>query len=132
MIVVDTNVVVRLLVRDDERQWRAAQSLLERSSVMVLASVLMECEWVLRKVYQLRRDQIHDGLAKLCGANGVAVESDAVLLKALDDYRAGWDFADAIHLRHAETLKADGFATFDVGLRRRSDRHQSGIPVIAP
>lgn len=132
MIAVDTNVVVRFLVRDDERQWRAAANVFERSPVVLLTSVLMETEWVLRKVYQLKREEIFEGISKLCGADGISLESGVVFPKALNDYHDGWDLADAVHLRQSEALNASAFASFDRSLRRRSERRQSAVPVMAP
>lgn len=48
MIALDTNVVVRLLVDDHPQQTRRARRLLEARPVIILPTVLLESEWVLR------------------------------------------------------------------------------------
>ena len=48
MLAIDTNVIVRLLVRHDDEQLRRAKSLLASSEVFVANTVMLECEWVLR------------------------------------------------------------------------------------
>ena len=53
MIVVDTNVLVRLLVIDDPRQCALVRSLFESETIRVLRSVLLESEWVLRARLQV-------------------------------------------------------------------------------
>ena len=60
MLGIDTNILVRFLVRDDERQSEKARKLIRREvvagrSVFVSRLVLLETEWVLRSRYDLNR-----------------------------------------------------------------------------
>ena len=48
MAALDTNIVVRLIIGDDANQVRTAEKLVASESCTVAATVLMECEWVLR------------------------------------------------------------------------------------
>ena len=57
-IAIDTNVLVRLLVRDDEAQYAAAQRLVDQAAaavepVLIVLGDLRETEWVLRSRYKL-------------------------------------------------------------------------------
>ena len=57
-IAIDTNVLVRLLVRDDEAQYSAARRLVDEAAaadepVLIVLGALLETEWVLRSRYQL-------------------------------------------------------------------------------
>lgn len=67
MIALDTNVVVRLLVDDDPIQTRRARKLLETRSALVLPTVLLETEWVLRGAYGIGRPAIAGSIRKLLG-----------------------------------------------------------------
>ena len=63
MLGIDTNVLVRFLVRDEERQFGRAQRLLRREAergqpVFVSHLVLLETEWVLRSRYGLSQAEI--------------------------------------------------------------------------
>lgn len=111
MIAVDTNVLVRLLVNDDERQGARARSLFEASEVWIGATVLLEAAWVLESVYGVGRAEAAQTLRRVLGLPNVRVEDPAVVSAALDAAEHGVELADALHLLRAP----DGaeFATFD-------------------
>ena len=50
MLAVDTNVVVRFLTGDEPAQAERARSIFEREAVLLLKTVMLETEWVLRRV----------------------------------------------------------------------------------
>lgn len=113
MIAVDTNIVVRLLTRDDPQQFERAEGCFAEAEVFVPDSVLLETAWVLESVYSFSETQIATALRKLLGLPSVRLaESDTVAL-ALEWYEHGLDFADAIHL--AKSRHVDEFRTFDRG-----------------
>lgn len=113
MIAVDTNIVVRLLTRDDPQQFERAEGCFAEAEVFVPDSVLLETAWVLESVYSFSEAQIATALRKLLGLPSVRLaESDTVAL-ALEWYEQGLDFADAIHL--AKSRHVDEFRTFDRG-----------------
>lgn len=55
MIAIDTNVVVRYLVADEDEQFRRSAALIEGEPVFLCTTVLLEVEWVLRSLYRLER-----------------------------------------------------------------------------
>lgn len=131
MILVDTNVVVRLLVdEDDARQRRAAEDVMRGGSVRLLQTVLMEIEWVLRSRYRFSPRQVAGGLRQLMALPGVEVENADRVATALDWFEAGFDFADAMHL--AAAGNAETFVSFDQGLIRRAARLGLAVPVREP
>lgn len=115
MSAVDTNVVVRLIVKDDSEQRAAARALL-RDGIFVSHAVLMEAEWVLRSVYGFDRQTIGEALSDLLALAGVDTADTELLRWALDRYRAGADWADMLHLIDARGKGA--FVTFDRDLAR--------------
>lgn len=120
MRAVDTNVLVRYLTRDDERQARVARRLLEGSQIYVTKTVLLELEWVLRSLYDQSAADCHRLIAALAGARNVSVEDPDGVARALEWFGRGMDFADALHL--AGSSPAESFSTFDrhlAGLARR-------------
>jgi predicted nucleic acid-binding protein len=58
VIAVDTNVVVRLLVRDDETQYQASRALFETQEIFIPDTVVLELEWVLRYAYDFSPAEI--------------------------------------------------------------------------
>jgi len=66
MLGVDTNVLVRYLIRDDQSQYEKARRLIEREvskgePVLVSMLVLLETEWVLRSRYELAKGRDSHG-----------------------------------------------------------------------
>ena len=123
MEALDTNVVVRLLVRDDEAQCRRAEQLYRRAitagGVWIPSVVIVETAWVLRVAYTFDRAAITTALRLLLSAEGVIAEDEAATLRALAAFETGpADFADYLILdtaRHAEALP---LWTFDEQLAR--------------
>lgn len=120
MIALDTHVVVRLLVDDHPGQTRRARRLPEAHPVLVVPTVLLESEWVLRGAYRLAPGVIASSFRKLLGVPGVAAEDAEAVAQAIDWYERGLDFADALHLALAR--EAEALASFDVRLARRAAR----------
>lgn len=112
MIALDTNVVVRVVTRDDPQQTDLALALLASADRLWLSkSVLLETEWVLRHAYGLDRERLQVVFRKLLGYRKIEMEDRGLVLHALDWFGQGLDFADALHL--ASSPEAESFATFD-------------------
>lgn len=117
MIAIDTNIVVRLLTRDDEPQYQKSLKLFQEQNVFIPDTVILETEWVLRFAYDFNRDEILSGFKKLFGLSNVYLTSHSLLSSVLQWYENGLDFADALHL--AQSLSCSAFYTFDNRLFKR-------------
>ena len=124
MKAIDTNVVLRLITGDDERQTVRAQTLLDDGPVTITPSVAMEVEWVLRSGYRWPPGLIADALNAFISLDQVEVEDRVKLDWAIDRLRQGADFADMLHLLAAH--QADAFVTFD---RKLGELAGAGAPV---
>lgn len=111
MLAIDTNLVVRYLVRDDAAQAARARKLIDETDVFVSSTVLLECEWVLRSAYGFSPGRCVKALADFVGLPRVTVDEAAPVGRALDWAARGLDFADALHLAKAEGC--DAFVSFD-------------------
>ena len=98
MIAFDTNLLVRLLVDDTPEQADVAEALLVANTVFISRTVLLESEWVLRAGYRKTREQISRFFAELLETDNTVIENHEAVAQALDGYRLGADFADALHL----------------------------------
>lgn len=128
MIAIDTNVLVRLVTRDDSAKAMRAAALFEENQVFVCKTVLLETEWVLRFSYELDRSVVLKTLKKVVGLPQVVLEDSPAVAEALTLFENGMDFADALHL--ASSRDAEQFATFDERLKKRTDTAASGRNVI--
>ena len=120
MAALDTNVIIRFLARDDEDQHLRARRLIEAEPIWVATTVLLECEWVLRRLLHLPRDEVLRVLRAFAGLPNVTVQDASALVRALDLAQGGMDFADALHL--AATPDGERFATFDLDFARTARR----------
>ena len=126
MIAVDTNVLVRFLVRDDEAQFARASALFERAqraddSVFVAEIVVCELVWVLQRAYRVPKAEIAAALVELVRARHVELESPERVERAIAAYEGGrGDFADYLIREQARAAGCDGVATFDTQVVKES------------
>ena len=81
MIGLDTNVLVRFLVRDDEEQFERARKLIRRQAqdgqpVRISLLVLLETEWVLRSRYKLKKGEILSAFSDLLSVVDMSFEDE--------------------------------------------------------
>jgi predicted nucleic-acid-binding protein len=98
--------------------------------VLLTTTVLLETEWVLRSRHGASRQSILAGLRLLIGLDRLTLEQPLVVMRAIDWFKAGLDFADALHLASSRT--AAEFVTFDQTFARRAARLGSKPPVRHP
>ena len=130
MIVVDTNILVRIAVDDDAGQANRAEAVLRSGPVRLLRTVLLEVEWVLRAIYRLPRERVQAILRGFVMLPEAEIEDGERVMQALDWFEAGLDFADALHLAMADADET--FVTFDQGLIRGAARLGLPVPVREP
>lgn len=123
---VDTNVVVRLLVQDDEAQTQLADEawndLVSSGGVFLSKVVLVEVAWVVRVSYGFDRATIANALRRLIDLDGVFVEEEPTLHRALDRFERGSaDFADYVLLESSREANALPVLTFDQRFAREAD-----------
>jgi predicted nucleic-acid-binding protein len=124
VVVVDTNVLIRLVSNDHPSQAARAAAVFRSGPVFVAKSVLLEAEWVLRYSYDLDTEAILRALRAVLGLANVSVEDPAAAVTALRLCEQGLEFADALHL--ASSAHAGRFVTFDARLVKRAARVAPG------
>lgn len=127
MIALDTNILARFLLRDHEKQYHTAVSLLQQDRIYTAPpSVILELVWVLQ-VNDCTRAEIVKGLRALFGLPNFKSMALDEIARALSWFDAGMDFGDAVHL--ALSAKADGFVTFDRALAKQAVKSGAFPPV---
>ena len=114
IIAIDTNILVRIFVADDEIQHQKAIALIEQAAkFFVPTTVFIETVWVLMSRYELSKADVY---AVLCD---FIENSDKLLLK-YDEVRAGLalleiggDFADGINQYLGKVGGGEIFVSFD-------------------
>ncbi len=119
MIGLDTNVLVRYIVRDDLRQTAAATRLIESRCQAhdpgnVTLVVLCELVWVLDRGYGYERPAIAGVLRRMLSADDLQVERSDLAWQALSLYeKEKADFSDFVIGLSNREMKAETTYTFD-------------------
>lgn len=114
MRAVDTNVLLRLLSRDDPSQLAAAEAFVQ-SGAWISHFVLMEAIWVLDTVYGIGPGQIANGIEMLLDHEHLVVQGADVVKAALAHYRKHptLGFSDCLILEVARDAGHLPLGTFD-------------------
>ena len=119
MLGLDTNVLVRYLVRDDEIQFEKARKLIKREvaagrRVFINQLVLLETEWVLRSRYSLPKSLIIEAISGLLDATDVRFEDEPAVEEAVFIWKdTTADFADCLIGARNRRLGCRATASFD-------------------
>ena len=124
MLGIDTNVLVRFLVRDDAQQFEIVHKIIEREvlasrRVFVSQLVLQEMEWVLRSRYGFSKPQIQGVVSGLLASMDFELEDEAAVEQAIfvwKDHSAG--FSDCLIGARNRRMGCTTTATFDVKASR--------------
>jgi predicted nucleic-acid-binding protein len=119
MRAVDTNLLVRLLVRDDAAQANAAEGFVE-SGAWVSHLVLAETLWVLDAVYGRTPAQIARAIDLLLNHKNLTLQDADVVASALAHFRArpALGFSDCLVLESARKAGHLPLGTFDKNLAK--------------
>jgi predicted nucleic-acid-binding protein len=119
MRAVDTNVVVRLIVRDDLMQAAAAEAFIE-SGAWVSILALAEVSWVLDTGYRHSAAEILSALEMLLDHRSLTVQERDTVIAALELFRSrpSLGFSDCLMLELARRAGHLPLGTFDRGLAK--------------
>ncbi len=112
-VAVDTNVLVRAVVRDDPAQASvAAKVLIDAELIAVATPCLCEFVWVLLRVYDFQPSEAATAIRALLATANVEVNRPAVEA-GLSALEAGGDFADGVIAYEGYWLGGENFVSFD-------------------
>ena len=112
-VAVDTNVLVRAIVADDEEQAEKAVALLDTADMVAVSlQTLCELVWVLRSAYKVSRADAAAAIRALLDTRNVVANRPAAQA-GLALLEAGGDFADGVIAWDGSFLGGDTFVSFD-------------------
>lgn len=123
----DTNVLVRLIVGDDDRQTRAAEGFVQ-AGAWISHLVLAEAMWVLDSVYERSASQIAATLEQLLDHGALSFENPEVVAAALARFRERpvLGFSDCLALEIARKAGHLPLGTFDRNLAKLEGARRLG------
>jgi predicted nucleic-acid-binding protein len=119
MRAVDTNILVRLITRDDAKQTAAAEEFVEKGA-WVSHLALAEATWVLDAVYERKPNEIATPVEMLLNHKHLSVQDSDVIARALENFRAkpSVGFSDCLLLETARKAGHLPLGTFDRNLAK--------------
>jgi predicted nucleic-acid-binding protein len=120
MKAVDTNILVRFLTGDDERQAKKVYSLLkkaelEKNELYVPLLVVLEMIWVLESVYEVTRIEILDSVSDLLLMPVFKFDQQAALQQLIHSAQGNnkYDLSDLLIAHSAKSNGCETVITFD-------------------
>ncbi len=119
MRAIDTNVIVRLITRDDGRQTAAAESFLENGAWVPILAVA-EATWVLATVYELGSKDVAKAIEMLLDHRDLVLQDAETVAAALELFRGkpALGFSDCLMLQIARKAGHLPLGTFDRNLSK--------------
>lgn len=130
-VVIDTNLLVRYLINDDQKKAEAVDSLLDKAikgevKIVVPSVVIAELVWVLESYYQMKADTILELVEAIVNTSGLDVTDKSTVISALRLYKnRNIDFIDAWIIEFAKERGIKTIYTFD----KKHFRNIEGIEV---
>lgn len=89
---IDTNVILRFLIKDDERLFKKATFYFERAKnkkiiIEVIPEIIFELDYVLRGVYRLKKKEVVKIILKIVKTPFIAIENRELLIESLEKYQ---------------------------------------------
>jgi predicted nucleic-acid-binding protein len=122
MRAVDTNLLVRLVTRDDARQTAAAERFVG-AGAWVSHIVLVEATWVLASVYERSAETVATAVEMLLEHRQLTIQDTDVVMAALEQFRGqpAVGFSDCMVLEVARKAGHLPLGTFDRDLAKLAD-----------
>ena len=123
--ILDTNVLLRFLVGDNEKQQKTAsywfkEAEQRKRKIVVAPLVIAETCFVLESFYKKQRDEIANAMEVFIAQRWLEIEQREVLLLLWSWYRKGLHFVDSFLLAWAQIHTGD-ILTFDQSLQKKAN-----------
>ncbi len=114
-IIVDANVILRYLLKDNEKFYKEAENLLNnafsgKKKILILHSVIVEVVYVLQKLYKVDRKEIAEVLTEFMKIKGLKVQDKEILISAFKIFKnKTFDFVDCLLCAYSKKYEVISF-----------------------
>lgn len=118
MVFIDTNIIIRYLMRDDENLYKISKNIIESTdNLFVPNEIIAEVVYVLTKIYYVNREKTASTVLDLINQNYFKLNSKEIIIKALEVFSSkNLDFVDCI-LCATSKLTENTVESFDKKLK---------------
>jgi len=118
MLIVDANVILRLVLNDNEEMVRKARTKLLADTFYIKREVIAEIVYVLAGVYKTQRMDAAKAIFEVMETDGIFAESEDTVRYALNTYQTHTlDFVDCM-LHAYQNVEGEAVFTFDQKLQK--------------
>ena len=118
MRVIDANIILRIVLRDDEALFERAKSVVKAGKCTVFNEIAAEVVFVLSKVYKIDRKELTEAVLEILDVENIELAEPEVLKTALKIYgEKSLDFADCLLIGY-HLVYGHEICTFDKKLNK--------------
>ena len=97
MTIVDTNIILRYLLNDNEEMNKEATDIIENNEIFIPTEVIVEASYVLNKVYNVEKNDILNVVQQLLNMEGIVFQNKETIELAFKTYsKKNLDIVDCI------------------------------------
>lgn len=97
MTIVDTNIILRYLLNDNEEMNKVATEIIENNEIFIPTEVIVEASYVLNKVYNVEKNDILNVVQQLLNMEGIVFQNKETIELAFKTYsKKNLDIVDCI------------------------------------
>lgn len=123
MKILDTNMIIRYLIRDNEDMAEQTKHILKTEEVLILPEVIAEVIYVMIKVYEYDRIIVADTLIRFVNLSAVILDRPEVVKSGLKFFRnTNLDFVDCLLCAY-HTEQGYEVCTFDKKLNKLIEKN---------
>lgn len=97
MIIVDTNIILRYLLQDNQELSKNAIEIIDNNEIFIPTEVIVEVCYVLKKVYNVEREKIYEAIKLLLNMEEVSFQNKKTIELAFKMYsQKNFDIVDCM------------------------------------
>ncbi len=97
MIIIDTNIILRYLLKDSEKLSKIAIETIDKNIVYIPTEVIVEVSYVLKKVYNVQKEKIYEAIKLLIEMEDVEFQNKDTIELAFKIYsKRSFDIVDCL------------------------------------
>lgn len=86
MVIVDTNIILRYLLQDNEELSKKAIEIIDNNKIFIPTEVIVEASYVLKKVYNVEKEKIYETVKLLLDLENINFQNKATIELAFKIY----------------------------------------------
>jgi len=113
MAIVDTNIILRYLLNDDEKLNKKAREIIDNNDILIPNEVIIEACYVLKKLYKVEKEIIYTLVIELMAQNNIYFTDRALIYETFKVYsKTNIDLVDCILYAYGK-IEGQEVKTFD-------------------